>query len=636
MDPRPFDDALLDTRSPAEFAVAPDGRTLAFALQSTVDDAGRHSPSEIWVGGLDGGRTRLTDGRLPAWSPDGTRLAFLSDRIVPGHHLPYVVEARPGAEPRLAATLHGSAENVAWSADGRRLLVLAADPGLYALDWSARAVTGADGVAPRIRRPGDAWRRLLLVDVATGSVTEVGPAGQSVWEFDWNGDDVLVALVSDDPSGSGWYGARLASIDPANRTSRVLYAARRSLEGLTLSPNSRHVAVVEGNTSDPGLLVGNVVIVEVASGRATDPWPGLETVGHVTWAGPDRLWYGRFAGTTTAMGELWLDGRRDERWTGDAFIGPDLCKPSVEVLGDGTIFACHQAHGMPPELARFAAESGTWHRLTGFNHAVIEGRTFPDVRQVRWTAADGTEIEGRLITPRGAVEPLPLILAVHGGPTWCWNAFFSDSEPNAVLLAEAGYAVLQANPRGSSGRGHAYSEAVNGDPGGIDFDDLMAGIDWCIDNGIADPERLGIAGLSYGGYMAAWAVTRTDRFKASVAISVVADFRSFHLTSEVARWDEMILAPSRWDEPGGLYDDRSPAVHAGRATTPTLVIAGELDRCTPVSQGEMLYGALAAAGCETELIVLPGEGHVPVGRGAALQAIRATQAWFDRFLRPSP
>jgi dipeptidyl aminopeptidase/acylaminoacyl peptidase len=644
MDPRPFDEALLDTRSPAEFAVAPDGETLAFALQSTVDDVGHHSPSEIWLGGLDGPAARLTDGRAPAWSPDGTRLAFLSDRIVAGHMLPYVIDVGtgamsdapgPGLEPRLAATLHGSAESVAWSDDGQRLLVLAADPGLYALDWSARAVTGADGVAPRIRRPGEAWRRLFLIDLERGAAVEVGPPRQSVWEFDWDGADVLVALVSDDPSGSGWYGARVVAIDLATRTARPLYTGRRSLEGLALSPDSRHVAVVEGNTSDPGLLVGSVIVIDVASGLAADRWPGLETVGHASWADDERLWAPRFAGTKTALDELWLDGRRVERWTGDAFIGPDLSKPSVALLGDGTLIACHQGHGVPPELARFEGETADWLRLTGFNDALVDGRTFPEVRQVRWKADDGVEIEGRLILPKGAIGPLPLVLAVHGGPTWCWNAFFSDSEPNAVLLADAGYAVLQANPRGSSGRGHAFSEAVNGDPGGIDFRDVMAGIDWCIAQGVADPDRLGIAGLSYGGYMAAWAPTQTDRFAAAVAISVVADFRSFHLTSEVARWDEMILAPARWDEPGGLYDDRSPVVHAGHVRTPTLVIAGELDRCTPVSQGEMLYGALAAAGCETELIVLPGEGHVPVGRAEALEAIRATQAWFDRFMAPS-
>jgi dipeptidyl aminopeptidase/acylaminoacyl peptidase len=358
----------------------------------------------------------------------------------------------------------------------------------------------------------------------------------------------------------------------------------------------------------------------------------------VSWAGPDHLWYARYAGTGTAIGELWLDGRQEERWEGDAFVGPDLTKPSCDVLGDGSVVACHQAHGVPPELARFdaaATPSGAaWTRLTNFNAAVIEDRTFPDVRTVSWTAPDdGMAIEGRLLTPHGSGGPWPMIAAVHGGPTWCWNAYFSDSEPNAVLLADAGYAVLQVNPRGSAGRGHAFAEQLLGDPGGIDFRDIMAGVDWCIAEGIADQSRLGIAGLSYGGYMAAWAVTQTDRFAAAVAISVVADFRSFHLTSEVAAWDEAVLR-ARWDEPGGPYDDRSPIVHAHRATTPTLIIAGELDRCTPPAQGELLFGALAAAGCETELVVLPGEGHIPVSRRYALEALRRTHAWFDRYLHP--
>jgi dipeptidyl aminopeptidase/acylaminoacyl peptidase len=133
--------------------------------------------------------------------------------------------------------------------------------------------------------------------------------------------------------------------------------------------------------------------------------------------------------------------------------------------------------------------------------------------------------------------------------------------------------------------------------------------------------------------MAGWAVTQTDRFAASVAISVVADFRSFHLTSEVAAWATSILRGD-WNDVGGPYDERSPITHARAASTPILVIAGELDRCTPASQGELLYGALVAAGCEAELVVLPGEGHVPVSRRYALEAIRRTQAWFDRFMSP--
>jgi len=642
--PRPFDEALLDTRTPAEYAVAPDGETIAFALQSTVDDEGRHFPSEIWLGGLDRVPVRLTDGRTPAWSPDGARLAFLSDRITPGHNLPYTVElgastalaTEPAsavpAEPRLAANLHGSAESFAWSADGRRLLVLAADPGSYALDWSARAVTGADGVAPRIRRARDAWRRLFLVDLASGATTEVGPVGLTVWEFDWDGTGAPLALVSEDPSANGWYGARLATLDLERRAAITRYECRRSREGIVLAPDGSHAAVVEGYSSDPGLLTGSVIVVDLETGAARDAWPGLETVGRVTWAGADHLWYARYDGTGTAIGELWLDGRREERWAGDSFIGPDLTKPSVELTGDAVVFSTHQAHGEAPELAVFDETASAWKRLTHFNDAVAEGRRFPEVRQVRWTAPDdGIEIEGRLYTPLGATGPLPLIVAVHGGPTWNWNAYFSDSEPNAVLLADAGYAVLQPNPRGSSGRGHAFAEQLLGDPGGIDLRDVLAGIDWCVGEGIADPARLGIAGLSYGGYMAGWAITQTDRFAASVATSVVADFRSFHLTSEVAAWAASILRGD-WADVGGPYDERSPITHARNAVTPTLVIAGELDRCTPVSQGELLVGALAAAGCETELVILPGEGHVPVSRRYALEAIRRTQAWFDRFL----
>ena len=134
-----------------------------------------------------------------------------------------------------------------------------------------------------------------------------------------------------------------------------------------------------------------------------------------------------------------------------------------------------------------------------------------------------SSIEGRLLTPAGAAGPLPMLVLVHGGPTWCWNAVFSDSEPNAVLLAAAGYAVLLPNPRGSTGRGHAFAQAVIGDSGGKDFADIMAGVDRCIADGIADPDRLGISGLSYGGFMSGWAVTQTDRFKAAVAFSVVAN-----------------------------------------------------------------------------------------------------------------
>ena len=178
--------------------------------------------------------------------------------------------------------------------------------------------------------------------------------------------------------------------------------------------------------------------------------------------------------------------------------------------GAATVLTTHEAHGVPPEIARFDPATRDWVRLTTFNDALMaDDPAWPDARPMRWTAPDGLEIEGWLMTPHGATGPLPLIAAVHGGPSWCWSTYFSESEPNGVVLADAGFAVLLPNQRGSTGRGHAFAQGVIGDPGGGDFADILSGIDACIEAGIADPDRLGIAGLSYGGYMAGWAVGQT-------------------------------------------------------------------------------------------------------------------------------
>lgn len=634
----PTADLLLGVRTPAELALSPDGSQIVFALHATVADEGSFVPSDLYVMQAEPAARPepLTSGawcdQSPAWSPDGAHLAFLSDRITPGHQLPYTMTA-DGGEPVLAAMLHGSAESVAWSADGKRLLVLAADPGSYGLDWGARAVTGADPPSdPVVRRPGEARRRLFLIDLDTSDVREVGPADLSVWEADWDGEDNVVAIVTPEHSGSGWYQGAVARLDLAARTAHILCQPSWQLQGLAMSPGDGRAVVVEGYASDHGLLAGNIVLIDIASGKASDPWPDLQTVGAAAWCDEDSLWYASTEGTGNACGRIWLDGRREERWRGDAFIGEGLAIPTCAITDDAAdVWTTHQAHGLPPELATFDHDAGAWQRLTAFNDHITEGRVFPEERTISWTGEDGVEIQGRLITPHGAAGPLPMIVCVHGGPTWSWGAYFSDSEPNAVLLASAGYACLQPNPRGSMGRGHAFAQGVIGDGGGIDFRDIMAGVDHCVAAGVADPERLGIAGLSYGGYMAAWAVGQTDRFAASVAMSVVSNYVSFHLTSEVWWYDQAILR-GVWNDPASQYAERSPVTHAYRCTTPTLILQGAVDRCTPVSQAEELFNAIAESGTEVELVVYPREGHVPLERAHALDAIERTQAWFDRHL----
>jgi len=634
----PTAELLLGVRTPAELALCPDGSTLAFALHATVADEGSFPPSDIYLVNTDATTepVRLTNGaccdQSPSWSPDGSRLAFLSDRVTPGHQLPYTITQ--GDQPECAATLRGSAEAVAWSSDGSQLLVLAADPGSYGLDWSARAVNGAHPLPdPIVRRPGDSRRRLFRITLESGVVDEVGPPELSVWEFDWDGDETVVAIVASDHSGSGWYQGVLARLDLSRRTAITLYKPSWQLEGLALSPNADRVSVVEGYASDHGLVSGSVIVVDTSNGGAVDPWSTLQTVGRAAWCDDDSLWFSRTDGTGNACGRIWLDGRIEERWRGDAFIGDAITTPDCVITSNAdSVWTTHQAHGVPPELARLDQASPTWSRISSFNDGIVEGLLFPDVQTIRWPGEDNVEIEGVLMTPRGEVGPFPLIVCVHGGPTWNWGSYFSDSEPNAVLLASAGYACLLPNPRGSIGRGHEFAQGVIGDGGGIDFRDIMAGVDHCIEMAVADPDRLGIAGLSYGGYMAGWAVGQTDRFAASVAMSVVANYVSFHLTSEVWWYDKAILKGD-WNDPTSQYADRSPVNHAHKSTTPTLILQGAEDRCTPLSQAEELFNALASSNADVELVVYPREGHVPVELKHALDAIQRTQAWFDQHLR---
>jgi dipeptidyl aminopeptidase/acylaminoacyl peptidase len=624
-------DLLLDQKHPAGPAFAPDGR-IAFTVSESWTEPGKSARSHIWIASADGSSCRQAtrgpgvDG-LPSWSPAGDVLAFASDRDHPGrmslHLLEQVREAAPLGD------IAGSIESIAWDPSGDRLLLLAADPGSDRA--GADSATRLDDEAshdPEVRTPREHWRRLYLVDARSGATTRVPIEGLTVWEVDWSGGPVA-AVVSEDPSESGWYDARIALLDLETGEHRTLHEPEYQVSCVRLSPDGGQVAFVEGFCSDRGILMGEASVVPAdgsAPARVLSPAPDVSDLQFAA----GRLWFAATQGLDHACGWFEADGTPHKVWAGSASLAGGWV-PQLAVSGDGGLLAApHSSWAEQPELRVLDAEhpESGWRAVSDINPE-LRGIELPVCERLTWQAADGLAIEGQLIRPHGPAENLPLVVNVHGGPTGAYDWSFPGS--SRVWPADAGYALLLANPRGSAGRGQEFARANLGDMGGGDLADILAGVEALVAAGTVDTDRVGVMGGSYGGFMAAWAITQTDRFAASIPMAAVTDWLSFHNTTNIGRFDELFLNGDPYD-PQSDYLPRSPIMHVRRVRTPTLVMHGELDLCVPVSQAHELYRALADAGVTTELVVYPREGHGWRERAHVVDGIRRQREWFDRHL----
>ncbi len=623
---------LLSVLHPGQPAFSPDGARVAFAAEEAFSRPGAGVASRIWIASADGsGARQVTRGprsdTTPRWSPDGRTLAFLSDRDHAGRAGVYLLEDGSG-EARPLGELAGSVEDMRFSADGARLLALVADPGSDRAGADSATRIDVGETDPQVTRPAEHWRRLCSIDVATGASAPVGPAGLNIWEFDWGGGDVIAAVASDDPSESGWYRARLVVIDLAAGSATTLHEPGMQIAYPALSPDGTRVAFVEGFCSDRGILAGETTLVATAGGDAAVLAPQID-VSCLRWRDDRTLWFAGLSGLRHACGTIAVDGASDVVWSGDASIASGWM-PTIAAAPDGSrLAAAHSAWDTAPELRVLdpAAPAAGWSALSALNPSApaIDARC----TRLRWTS-DDLEVDGLVLTPPGPhPEPLPLVVWVHGGPTAAYD--FQHPDARHVAMLEAGYALLLPNPRGSAGYGQAFARANIGDMGGGDLRDILAGVDAVVGEGIADDDRVAIVGTSYGGFMSAWAIGQTDRFRASVAMAAVTDWLSFHNTTNIGRFDELFLDADPYD-PTGDYFARSPIVHVRRVSTPTLVMHGELDLCVPLSQGRELYQALAEAGVETELVVYPREGHGWRERAHILDGIERMRIWLDRHL----
>lgn len=307
---------------------------------------------------------------------------------------------------------------------------------------------------------------------------------------------------------------------------------------------------------------------------------------------------------------------------------------TVDPGSDNCVYVQESATALPELFLRDA--QGQEVQLTKLNSDFRDTYELPRQEVVTWTSGEGEtalEIEGVLTYPRDFVEgtPAPLIVQIHGGPKGRSTNGLQNYNMAPVWAAE-GYAVLRPNFRGSEGYGNAFAVANRRDLGGGDFQDIMAGVEWCVAKGIADPQRLGVMGGSYGGYMTNWAIGHTDRFKAAVSQFGIFHLQTDYSNSSLSRWDNDYLGAYYWEDPD-IYRRLSPGSYIEAIKTPTLIIHGDDDDNTFISNSKELYQALRHRGVTTQFVHYPREGHGLREPNHRLDEIRRCLAWMDRYVR---
>jgi dipeptidyl aminopeptidase/acylaminoacyl peptidase len=640
---------LTSMRDVADPQLAPDGAWVAYTV-SRVDSAADKRDADVWMARTNGSQnlrvtTSPTSESRPRFSSDGKYLSFISSRNEDdGGNAQLWLLNRAGGEAEKVTKLKGSVSDYVWAPDGKHIAMIIrdADPDSLTAAQKAKKKTAPPIVIDRFQFKKDVdgylnqqRQHLYLFDVATRRLVNITPGVYDEYLPSWSPDSKQLVFSSKrgaDPDRHDNFDLFIIDAQPG-ATARALlntdvpesapnYGSRPAW-----SPDGKQIAFVQGGPKEQLVYaLHQLMVVPVSGGSARPLTAGLDrNTTQPQWSADGKSIYFLLEDdrAESLMRVPAVGGKIEKVLAGQRQVG------DFDMAGKGITVVLSSQPQQPSEVFALDKKGGL-RPLSKQNDTWLKGISLGAVEPIQAKSKDGTMVSGFLIKPVGykAGQKYPTLLRIHGGPVAQFGYGFSFEWQ---YFAANGYAVVVANPRGSSGRGLEYSKAIYADWGNKDTDDVLAVVDYAVAQGIADPDRLGVGGWSYGGIMTDQVIARDQRFKAAVSGASIANVLAGYGTDQYIRDYETELG-TPWKDADVYMRVSYPFYHADRIKTPTLFVCGEKDFNVPLLNTEQMYQALKSLNVPTQLVIYPGQFHGVTTPSYVKDRYARYLNWYNKYL----